>query len=416
MEGGKLDGRANPESMIELPADSNSTWPAVRSEGTVWTPDPTIPFSNRERQNQTGPYQRAIPAFIANAALEISSNLAAEIEEASKEIVRFDVEIGVALESYGAVLLRTEAVASSRIEKLTASARAIATAETDIDPESRNATMIVANTRTMQAAIAKSDTLDEQMILDMHAILMAAEPDIAGKWRNVQNWIGRGNAGPREASYVPPHSDRIPDLMKDLALMMRRTDLPTIALAGAAHAQFETIHPFVDGNGRTGRALIHAILRNKGMTTALTVPVSASLLTDTGAYFDALTLYRTGDLEPIISMMASASLRAVTNGRGLVANLHSIRQSWEERLRARRGADAWRLADLLIRQPVVTRDLITKELGVAVNNVNRVLLPFENAEILISSGSSNRGRRVWRSPEVLGELDDFARRVGRRTA
>ncbi len=413
-DGGQFVGTTNPESTIELPAESNGTWPAVQFEDANWVPDPTIPYSNRERQSQTGHYKRAIPAFIAKADLEISSNLAAEIEEASSEIVRFDAEIGTALASYGAILLRTEAVASSRIEQLTASARAIATAETDVDPESRNASMIVANTHTMQAAIAKSDMLDEQMILDMHAILMETEPDIAGKWRRVQNWIGRGNAGPREASHVPPNPDRVPELMRDLALFLRRTDLPVIALAGAAHAQFETIHPFVDGNGRTGRALIHAILRNKGMTTASTVPVSAGLLTDTDAYFAALTRYRSGDLEPIVSLMASASVRAVTNGRSLVTNLHSIRQGWDERLKARKGADAWRLADLLIRQPVVTRDFVTKELGVAVNNVNRVLLPFENAGILISSGSSSRGRRVWRSPEVLDELDDFAKRVGRR--
>jgi Fic family protein len=333
--GGQFAGTSNPKSALELPAESNGAWPAVQFEDANWTPDPTIPYSNRERQAQTGAYRRAVPAFIAKADLEISSNLAAEIEDASSEIVRFDAEIGTALESYGAILLRTEAVASSRIEQLTASARAIATAETDVYPESRNASMIVANTRTMQAAIAKSDKLDEQMILGMHAILMAAEPDIAGKWRHVQNWIGRGDAGPREASYVPPNSSRIPELMGDLTVFMRRTDLPVIALAGVAHAQFETIHPFVDGNGRTGRALIHAILGNKRTTTASTVPVSAGLLTDTDAYFAALTRYRSGDLEPIISMMASASVRAVTNGRSLITNLHSIRQSWDEVLKAR---------------------------------------------------------------------------------
>jgi len=114
-------------------------------------------------------------------------------------------------------------------------------------------------------------------------------------------------------------------------------------------------------------------------------------------------------------MISSATVRAVANGRELVSDLRSVRQGWDKRLRVRKGADAWRLADMLIRQPVVTSDLITRELGVGQNNVNRVLRPFEDAGILVASGSAIRGRRVWRSPEVLAELDDFAERAGRRS-
>jgi Fic family protein len=384
-------------------------------EEAPWVPDLRIQYSNRERQIQTGPYRRAIPPHITGADLGISATLAAEIEEASNEIVRFDAEIGSELEPYGVVLLRSESAASSRIEDLTASARAIATAETGVDSSPSNANEIVANTRTMQAAIGMAGTLNSDTVLAMHRILMAAEPDIAGKWRDRQVWIGPGNAGPRIADFVPPDSDRVPELIEDLTAFMRRTDLPVLALAAAAHAQFETIHPFIDGNGRTGRALVHAILRNKGLTAVSTVPVSAGLLTDTRAYFDALTQYRLGDTDPIISMMSSASIQAVANGRELVSDLRSVRRGWDERLHVRKGADAWRLADLLIRQPVVTRGLITSELGVGQNNVNRVLRPFEDAGILVASGSAIRGRRVWRSPEVLAELDDFAERSGRRS-
>lgn len=154
--------------------------------------------------------------------------------------------------------------------------------------------------------------------------------------------------------------------------------------------------------------------RAGSVTTISTVPVSAGFLTDTNAYFDALTRYRSGDIEPMVSMMSSASVRAVANGRELVSDLLSIRRSWDGRLRVRKGADAWRLADILIRHPVVTRDLITRELGIGHNNVNRVLRPFEDAGILVASGSAIRGRRVWRSPEVLVQLDDFAERAGGR--
>jgi Fic family protein len=202
--------------------------------------------------------------------------------------------------------------------------------------------------------------------------------------------------------------------MDDLTAFMSRDDLPVLALAGAAHAQFETIHPFPDGNGRTGRALVHAILRNRALTRTTTVPISAGLLTDTAAYFNALTRYRDGDTEPIVSMLCSASLSAVANGRALVSDLRFIRKEWDERLRVRKGSDALRLADLLIRQPVVTTDVITRELGVTPNNVARIVSPFVTAGILTASRTGSRGKAIWRSPEVLSELDSFADRAGRR--
>jgi len=371
--------------------------------------------SKRERREQTGPYDRAIPAFISNARMDISAGLAARIEDASNEIVRFDAEMGVEMAPYGAVLLRSESTASSRIEHLTASARAIATTEVGEGQPGSNAVDIVANTRAMQAAIEMAESLDTDTILELHRILLRDVPGIvAGQWRHQQVWIGPGSAGPRIADYVAPESGRVPALMDDLTLFMSRDDLPVLALAAAAHAQFETIHPFPDGNGRTGRALVHAILRNRAMTRSTTVPISAGLLTDTAAYFDALTVYRAGDTEQIVSILCSASLNAVSNGRTLISDLRTIRQEWDERLKVRKGSDALRLADLLIRQPVITTEVITRELGVTPNNVARIVGPFVTTGILIASRTGSRGRVIWRSPEVLSELDSFADRAGRR--
>ncbi|MCW4467333.1 Fic family protein [Glutamicibacter sp. MNS18] len=101
--------------------------------------------------------------------------------------------------------------------------------------------------------------------------------------------------------------------MTDLVGFMQRDDIPALTQAAIAHAQFETIHPFPDGNGRTGRALVGPILRNKGITEKVIIPVSSGLLTDTKAYFDALGSYREGDIEPIVEMFAeSCSVRRKT--------------------------------------------------------------------------------------------------------
>lgn len=414
-KGGELAPSSSPESTTELGSGSGS-WPAVGEEEAIWTPDLNIPHSNRERRQQAGPYLRSIPPFITNAELDVPSNLAAEIEEASNEIVRFDAEFGALLGPYGSVLLRTEAVSSSRIEQLSASARAIATVETGVGGMGGNAEVIVANARAMQSAIAAAGSLDEAAILETHRILMQDDqPSIAGKWRVEQNWIGPGNAGPRLASFVPPAHERVPALMADLFTFIHRTDLPVIALVALAHAQFETIHPFIDGNGRTGRTLMHAILRNRGLTTESTVPLSAGILSNTEDYFSALTHYRFGETCPIIFMTARSTVHAVGLGRQLVGDLQTIREGWNDLIKARRGAVAWRLADMLIGQPVVTRDLISQRLEVGENNVDRILQPFEEAGILIKTGSLSRGRRVWRSTEVLAALDAFGERLGRRT-
>ena len=422
-------GRANsgefaPTANLELTAElddesmtaASDSWPAASEEESFWTPDVDLPHSNRERRQQTGPYLRSIPAFITGAALNVPASLAAEIEEASNEVVRFDAEFGAVVGSYGSVLLRTEAVSSSRIEQLSASARAIATVEAGVVGSGGNAEVIVANARAMQSAISAAGSLDEASILETHRILMEDDqPSIAGKWRVEQNWIGPGNAGPRLASFVPPAHERVPALMADLVAFMHRTDLPVVALVAVAHAQFETVHPFIDGNGRTGRTLMHALLRDRGLTTESTVPISAGILSNTDDYFSALTKYRLGNTDDIVSMTARSTIHAVGLGRQLVGDLQRIREGWNGLLKARQGAVAWRLADMLVSQPVVTRELIAKRLEVGENNVDRVLQPFEEAGILVKSGSADRGRRVWRSVEVLSALDAFGERLGRRT-
>ena len=411
---------SNPESSRELDFQplvaGSGTCSAAGEEEAIWTPDLNIPHSNRERRQQTGRYLRSIPPFTTDAELDVPTKLAAEIEEASNEIVRFDAEFGSVLGPYGSVLLRTEAVSSSRIEQLSASARAIATVETGVGGTGGNAEVIVANARAMLSAIAAAGSLDETAILETHRILMQDDqPSIAGKWRVEQNWIGPGNAGPRLASFVPPAHERVPALMADLVAFMHRADLPVIALVALAHAQFETIHPFIDGNGRTGRTLMHAILRDRGLTTESTVPISAGILSNTDDYFLALTQYRFGDTDPIISMTARSVVHAVGLGRQLVGDLRTIREGWNDYIKARKGAMAWRLADMLISQPVVTRELVAQRLEVGENNVDRILQPFEDAGILVRTGSLSRGRRVWRSTEVLAALDAFGERLGRRT-
>lgn len=274
---------------------------------------------------------------------------------------------------------------------------------------------VIANTAAMTAAVDLADRLTADAILAMHeALLRPTHPDLAGRWRSEQVWIGGGHLGPHQALFVPPAAERVAAGIDDLVAFMDRDDLPVLVHAAVAHAQFETIHPFPDGNGRTGRALLHAMLRGKGLTRAVTVPVSAGLLVDVEAYFAALTAYRAGDPAQIVDLIATAAFAAIGNGRALVADLHRIRDGWSDRVRVRRGSGSRRILEVLLRQPVVDALLLARELGVATSNVYRLLEPLLAADVLVESTDRTRGR-VWRSVEVLTALDAFAARAGRRT-
>lgn len=310
------------------------------------------------------------------------------------------------------MLLRSESAASSKIENLTASARAIAEAE--LGQGGKNASIIVANQRAMTAAIDLADRIDPDAILAMHAALLgASDPDIAGKWRTEPVWIGSSDYGPHEAAFVPPHPDRVPAAIGDLVAFIGRHDIPRLAHAALAHAQFETIHPFPDGNGRTGRALVHAHLRHAQVTRHVTVPVSAGLLVAVDRYFEALTAYRSGDPVLIVERFVHASFAALSNGRELVGDLRETGDRWRTQVRARRDATAWRIADLLLRHPVVNASFVAAELDIAPRNVYRSLLPLMDAGVLVEFTSRKRDP-LWRSPDVLAALDAFATRAGWR--
>ena len=369
--------------------------------------------SRRVRERHTGPYRAAVVPSIADIKIELPAAVHAQVDVASIEIARFDAELGAEVAPFAALLLRSESASSSRIENLTSGARAIALAELEQGGGS-NAIQIVRNVHAMQAAIALADRLDGDAILAMHEALLAHDiRQQTGRWRRQQVWIGGGDHGPHLADFVPPHHHHVPAAMDDLIAFIRRDDIPVLTQAALAHAQFETIHPFTDGNGRTGRAIIHSILRGRGLTRNVTVPVSAGLLTDTPLYFGALTRYRAGDAAEIVRLAAEASLRALTNARQLVGDLEEILQRWTTVISARRDALAWRLADLVARQPVIDAATVQRELGATSANTYRALGQLTEARVIVEFTGKAR-ERLWQSPEVLSALDDFAARAGRR--
>lgn len=391
-----------------------SGWPAVDWEEQIWIPS-TVWGADADRDAPGARYQSAVPAKIAHLSPDPSPEAAASAEIGARELSRLDAELGARVASFAPVLLRSEAASSSQIENITASARAIFSAELGAKT-SRNAELITANTRAMTAAIELAHDVTPDTIARMHEVLMSGQPrHTPGHWREEAVWIGRRSDSPVGAEFVAPHHSHIEGLLDDVTAFAQRSDVSPLVSVAVAHAQFETIHPFTDGNGRTGRALAQSMLRNRGVTQNVAIPVSAGLLADVGGYHRALTAYRQGDVSPIVTAFADAALRAVANTRTLVAELDEIRDGWSDRLTVRRSSNAWKLLDILVRRPVLTSAAAAAELGVQQPNVYPPLTALVDAGILKSKAEHQLGP-FWRSDEVLAAVDRFARRAGRREA
>lgn len=383
-------------------------WPATGTESRPWAIDADAPMSRRARRTTAGPYLAAVVPAIAEVEVRLPSTLLAEADDATRALVEFDRGVGALPLPFDAILLRTESASSSEVEQLTASAKQVALAEYGA-ARSRNAPLIAANTAAMRRAIDDAARIDETAIIDVQRTLLADDPRsawITGGWRDQQVWIG-GRASPHTADFVPPHHERVPAAMADLVRFADRVDVPALVHAALTHAQFETIHPFADGNGRTGRVLLHAMLRRAGVLKSTTVPVSVGLLAARERYFAALDAYREGDAGGIVATIVDSAFFALDRSRRLVDRMHEVRRSWGERLRAREGSAARRALDLLPGLPVVSIARLAEALEVSTTAGAGAVERLVDAGIVEQLGSGARNR-LWTVPEVLDALDEFA--------
>ena len=392
---------------------SDPGWPAVGYETLDWLIEPNLPMSNTARRRHDQPYDAAITPAIADIDPTIGAEVLTAAEEASFAVVRFDAEYGNRIVPFSSILLRSESAASSRIEQLTATAKAIALAELG-DGSRKNATMIVSNAKAMEAAIGLADQLDTNSIIEMQEALLGEEhPEWVGRWRDSQVWIGGRRYGPHGAMFTPPHHDRVAAAMEDLVVFADRGDIQALVHAALVHAQFETIHPFPDGNGRTGRAIIHALLRRRGITRNVTVPISAGLLVDVGAYFGSLGDYRQGNIEPIIEQMTDAAFTAIANATDMLSDLDAVAVDWRDRITARSDSAVWRLAELPMRQPGIDSNFVEEALGVSRPAALNAIGKLEDVGVLMKARGQERNR-AWIAVDVVTALDRFAEAGGRR--
>ena len=315
-------------------------------------------------------------------------------------------------------LIRMESVASSRIEHVEATPVAFARAIGGIKENPSAVSMVAAGAAITRLIDASSETITLDEILDAHRALMQHDPDAserhyAGQVRDVQNWIGGSQHSPRNALYVPPPPGAVPGLLDDLITFANRDDIEPITQAAIAHAQFESIHPFTDGNGRIGRALIGAILRRRGVTPRTVLPVASALAADTAHYFSLLTAYRSGDPLAIITDLALCVETAAREARGTARSFGAYEAAWREQVAPRAGSAADQILPTLIALPVFTIEQLAEATGIPERSVYRGVQALEEHHVVEAVTERVRGR-AYAAMDVLDELDDLDARIRER--
>ncbi|GGL78074.1 Fic family protein [Curtobacterium citreum] len=392
------------------PVPDDRRWPSHRREERPWRSTGRGSRADRELRTVTV----SVPPRIADLDWAPDDGTAALLARTALALRALDDADGTG--PLRSMLLRTDVVASSRIEHESAGLEDVARALVGIRANT-SATVMVHAAAALEGFVdaARSGRIDEDALLAAHRRLLRDDPvdgPVAGRYRTVQNWIG-GGATPRLATHVPPPPDLVPGLMADLFAFLDRDDLHPVAQAALAHAQFESIHPFTDGNGRIGRALVAAVLRRRGVTRTVSAPVSAALVADRDRYFAHLDRYRDGAVDEWVRDLAIALGAAADEA--LVTGL----------LLAEAASDRAATVCATGLHAVVGRGLDTD--GVLTEDAAERLLTVVDpvagpealdavVEDLCAAGAlrpvtTRRRRRAWVAPAVVRELDAFTERV-----
>ena len=356
-------------------------------------------------------YDAYVPDLIAKQDFTLSAEVAHAVAQAGSllgEVNRSGPTLGP-LEVLARQLLRAESVASSRIEGLQLSHRRLARAAFSGDVSDITAQSVLANIRAMELALAtaaRSRRFGVPAILKVHRTLFSAFGDPhAGKVRTEQNWIGGAASSPRNAEFVPPPPELMLGLLEDLSEFMERDDLPPVMQAAIAHAQFETIHPFADGNGRVGRCLIHVVLTRRGVTPRVVPPISLVLAAGSRAYVKGLTNFRAGGAHEWIELFARATRTAALEATRFSAQLAVLAGEWRARAAPlRKGSAANALISLLPAAPIVDVQTAQELVGCSNQAARLALAQLEKAGV-ISKLTVGRRNRAWEAGAVFELLN-----------
>ena len=406
----------------------NSAGRRATVETRRWESSLTSGLPRRDRRGCE--YDVYLPDVLDRRPFHLDGAVAADIADAERAIQRLDTQAAalVNTEALARLLLRAEAVASSNIEGLEIGGRRLLRAEAarelGISPGDVTAEEVLGNIGAMSWAVSTlsaAHRITPEGILEVHRrLLMATRMEShAGVIRTTQNWIGGSSYNPCSADFVPPPPKEVSRLLEDLCSFCEMDELPAVAQAAIAHAQFETIHPFADGNGRTGRALIHVILRRRGLAASVLPPVSLVLAARSRDYVQGLTATRylgssdsreaSEGYDRWIGTFAAACTQAVEEALAFEGRIGKIQDRWRNALgRVRGGSAVELLLGALPGAPIVTVDSAAELIGRSFERTNEAFKRLVEAGVVQPLTVGRRGR-AFEARDVIDAFVELER-------
>ncbi|MGH9188084.1 MAG: Fic family protein [Acidimicrobiales bacterium] len=395
-------------------------------------------FEGMSRRDRRGcDYDAYLPDPVLGWNLTIPADVAADIADAEAAVRRLN-DAGtthVSLEGLARFLLRAESVASSMIEGLAAAPRRLVSAEVALargdDAGDQVAVEVLGNIAAMQSAVelalgAEPFGLDD--LLAIHRTLMerSPTPQVGGQVRTEQNWIGGSSYNPCSAAFVPPPPEHLAELLDDLLAYVNGDDHSPLVQAALAHAQFETIHPFADGNGRTGRALVHVVLRRRGLAPAFVPPISLVLATWSDTYIGGLTSFRhlatpdsserSAAAAEWLRVFATATHRACLGAERYADEIDAMVARWRHQLgRVRTNSSVDLLLGMLPGTPVLSVESAAGLIGRSKARSTDAVNALAEAGILRQRNVGKQRYRVFEASDVLDLFSGLERALSSPT-
>ncbi len=383
----------------------------------TWRPNPTAPGGRQNRE--AFKYQAFIPALLSAQDFALRRTLTDALDASERRINKLNAPLkrGI-LSNLSLPLLYTETIASSRLEGIAVSYEEL------VDTEEENVRDRVVSVRSNLDAIeqaldiAHSDravAVDD--LHDLHSRLMKEDsllPESAkGTFRERPIWIGTNDISPRGAEYIAPPAKHIPELTDDLLHFINDRDLPPLIKAAVAHVQFESIHPYADGNGRLGRALIHLVLHKEKVATNYVPPISLIMSADRTDYISGLTNFRLNRSTEWLLYFQMVVDQAIAKANGLEQRAMSLFvNDWSKRVgNVRADSTIWDILATLCAYPIVSAPWLSDFLRKSRPSVTKALNKLEDAKILVPRKSEKQRYRDWYAPDVfrlMQEIEDEA--------
>lgn len=390
-------------------------------------------LGRNRKERMSGRYSYYLPTRLSKLTIALDPDVVGDVGRAERAIAELNSSARTlrSTEGIARLLLRAEAVSSSHIEGLTIGTRRLLRAELGLRGEQGvrfdgAAADIVGNIHAMEKAldtVQASDAVTVETLLSVHRSLCRNTriESIGGMVRTTQNWVGGNSYNPLQAIYVPPAPEHLDDLLTDLAAYCNDETVSPVVQAALVHAQFENIHPFMDGNGRTGRALIHLVLRRRGLAPNLVPPISLVMATHAESYIEGLSLFAFDDsdapenvhesLNEWVSLFAGFCIEACEEAGAFERSSTQLQEKWRARLAPVRKNSA---LDLLIGEmtsmPVFTIASACDSMGRSFHAVTEAVERCLEAGIVKQLGSQQRNR-AFEVPEAITEFNIFERRL-----